>query len=227
MPAKQIENELTSSVTSSIKSKVDEAYALLEEKIITMELAPGQWLSENELAQSLKLGRTPIREALQKLAAQQLLEIMPRRGIRVSNIDVGAQLRLLEVRRVLEQLQAKLAAQRANEMQKQRFFEIANEMEKAAQQDDYLAFVRLDSEYNYLMSDACANEFIEPALSKMHGLSRRFWHRHFEKNHDLEAAARLHAQVARAIAKSDAELAEKAANEHMNYIYQLTKSTIY
>jgi len=222
MSLKQVENELT----SSVKSKVDEAYALLEEKIITMELAPGQWLSENELAQSLKLGRTPIREALQKLAAQQLLEIMPRRGIRVSNIDVGAQLRLLEVRRVLEQLQAKLAAQRASEMQKQRFFKIANEMEKAAQQDDYLAFVRLDSEYNYLMSDACANEFIEPALSKMHGLSRRFWHRHFEKNHDLAEAARLHAQVARAIAKGDTVIAEQAANEHMNYIFQLTKSTI-
>lgn len=216
----------TKKINKHLPSKVEEAYAQLEEKIITMELAPGQLLSENELAQTLDLGRTPVREALQKLAAQKLVEIMPRRGIRVSTIDIGAQVRLIEVRRVLEQLQAKLAAQRASDQQKLRFFEIADAMEQAAQQEDYLAFVRLDSEYNQLMSEACANEFIEPALANMHGLSRRFWHRHFQKNNDLDEAARLHAQVARAIAKGNSVFAEGAAKEHMNYIYQLTKATL-
>lgn len=218
-----LENKKTN---TAITSKVEEAYTVLEEKIITMALAPGLLLSEKELVQSLGLGRTPVREALQKLAAQKLIEIMPRRGIRVSAIDVGAQVRLIEVRRVLEQLQAKLAAQRANEAQRLRFFDIAEAMEKAAEQDDYLAFVRLDSEYNMLMSAACANEFIEPALALMHGLSRRFWHRHFESNHDLAEAVRLHAQVARAIAQAKGVEAENAAKEHMNYIHQLIKATL-
>ena len=213
-------------------SKVEEAYNLLEEKIITMQLMPGQLLSESELAKSLNLGRTPIREALQKLATQKLVEIMPRRGIRVSDIDVSAQIRLLEIRKVLEQLQAKLAAQRASESQKKRFNEIAEEMEGAAQDNDYLSFVRLDSEYNQLMSDACHNEFVEPALAQLHGLSRRFWHHHSlrdsneKRSDDLVEAARLHAHVARAIAKGNSIFAEAAAKEHMDYIYQLTKSTI-
>jgi DNA-binding GntR family transcriptional regulator len=219
------------SISSPQLSKVEQAYSLLEEKIITMQLMPGQLLSENELAHSLNLGRTPVREALQKLASQKLIQIMPRRGIRVSDIDISAQIRLLEVRRVLEQLQAKLAAQRANENQKQRFLDIADDMEYSANENDYLSFVRLDSEYNQLMAEACHNEFVEPALVQLHGLSRRFWHQHSlrgnsEKPHALLEAARLHAQVARAIAKGDSLFAESAAKEHMNYIYELTKSTI-
>ena len=207
-------------------SKVDEAYALIEEQIITMVLAPGQLLSENELAQKFNLGRTPVREALQRLAQQHLVEIMPRRGVRVSAIDVKTQIRLIEVRNVLEQLQAKLAAQRASEKHKKRFLELASAMEKSAQKNDYLTFVRLDSEYNVLMAEACDNPFIAPMLGQLHGLSRRFWHCHFQKKNDLHEAARLHAQVAKAIAEGNELKAEQAAKEHMAYIYTFTKATL-
>ena len=127
-------------------SKVEEVYSLIEEKIITMELAPGELISENELAKELGFGRTPVREALQQLARQYLVEVMPRRGIRVTEIDIKVQMRLIEVRSVLEQLQAKLAAKRATSEQRQRFVEIALEMEGTAQHEDYLNFVRLDNE---------------------------------------------------------------------------------
>ena len=207
-------------------SKVDEAYALIEEQIITMVLMPGQLLSENVLAKKFNLGRTPVREALQRLAQQHLVEIMPRRGVRVSAIDVKTQIRLIEVRNVLEQLQAKLAAQRANEQQKNRFLDLASAMEKSAQKNDYLGFVRLDSEYNVLMAEACDNPFVAPMLGQLHGLSRRFWHCHFQKKNDLHEAARLHAQVARAIAQGDELLAEKVSSEHMTYIYNFTRATL-
>lgn len=213
-------------MTEIAMSKVDEAYALLEEQIIMMELKPGQLLSESELTQSLGLGRTPIREALQKLATQKLIEIMPRRGMRVTDIDIAAQVRLLEVRRVLEQLQAKLAALRANDIQRTHFSGVADAMELSAKEGDYLSFLRLDNEFNHLMSSACHNEFVEPMLAQLHGLSRRFWHRHLENNHDLVEGARLHAQVARAIAKGNVIFAEGAAKEHMNYIAQLTRKAL-
>lgn len=216
----------TGVVTEKPLSKVDEAYVKLEEKIVTMDLPPGVLLSENELATQLGLGRTPVREALQRLARQHLVEIMPRRGIRVSEIDVREQLRLIEVRKVLEQLQANLAAKRASEAQRARFFEIADEMESAAEHNDYLSFVRLDSEYNTLMSSACDNMFAGDMLNQLHGLSRRFWHRHYQQSDDLPEAARLHAQVARAIARGNELFAEGAAMEHMNYIYSFTKATL-
>jgi len=207
-------------------SKVEEAYSLIEEKIITMELAPGELLSENELAKALGLGRTPVREALQRLARHYLVEVMPRRGIRVTEIDIKVQMRLIEVRSVLEQLQAKLAAKRATEEQRDRFLAIAEEMVKAAVQEDYLEFVRLDNEYNGLMSASCDNAFAGAMLNQLHGLSRRFWHRHYQLMNDLPEAARLHAQVARAISEGDEFHAENSAKEHMDYISTFTKATL-
>ncbi|HKX38598.1 MAG TPA: GntR family transcriptional regulator, partial [Burkholderiales bacterium] len=85
-------------------SLTDQAYTALEELIVTLQLAPGEAVSEQMLAERLKIGRTPIREALQRLARERLVTILPRRGVMVSAIDVAAQLRLLEVRRELERL---------------------------------------------------------------------------------------------------------------------------
>src|SRR5579862_5579940 len=82
----------------------DRAYRELEEMIVTLQLSPGTILSEQTLAVRLKIGRTPIREALQRLARDGLVVIMPRRGIMVSEINLRLQLRLLEVRRELERL---------------------------------------------------------------------------------------------------------------------------
>ena len=84
------------------QSLTDRAYAEIEEMIITLRLAPGSAISESELSAHLGIGRTPIREALQRLARERLVSIFPRRGIIVTEINVASQLRLLEVRRELE-----------------------------------------------------------------------------------------------------------------------------
>ena len=90
----------------------DRAYAELEELIVTLQLPPGTALSELVLAKRLDIGRTPIREALQRLSRDGLVNILARRGVLVSEIDLRAQLRLLEVRRELERLMARGAAER-------------------------------------------------------------------------------------------------------------------
>src|SRR3954465_1678799 len=102
----------------------DRAYRELEEMIVTLQLLPGTVLSEQALAVRLKIGRTPIREALQRLARDGLVLIMPRRGIMVSEINLRLQLRLLEVRRELERLMASLAAERATPDERREFAEV-------------------------------------------------------------------------------------------------------
>ena len=92
----------------------DKAYAQIEELIVTLQLPPGTVLSELVLADRLGIGRTPIREALQRLSRDGLVNILARRGVLVSEIDLRAQLRLLEVRRELERLMARSAAERAH-----------------------------------------------------------------------------------------------------------------
>ncbi|MGH8742619.1 MAG: GntR family transcriptional regulator, partial [Burkholderiales bacterium] len=110
---------------NSTETLTDRAYTGIEELIVTLQLAPGGAVSEQMLAERLGIGRTPIREALQRLARERLVVILPRRGVMVSAIDVKSQLRLLEVRREVERLVARGAARRASEAERARFAELA------------------------------------------------------------------------------------------------------
>ncbi len=204
----------------------DRAWRALEEEIVTLKIAPGSVVSEAGLAAKLGLGRTPVREALQRLASEGLVQILPRRGIIVSEIDVAAQLRLLEVRREIERLLARSSAQRSTAAQRSRFGTIADEMETAARREDDTAFMRLDHAFNLLLLDAAANEFATAAMKVMNGLARRFWYVHYRLVADMPLAARLHAGVARAIAKGDPAAAATASDRLIDYIQDFSRKSI-
>jgi len=210
----------------SAQSLTDRAYAELEEMIVTLKLAPGAAVSEAELSHRLGIGRTPIREALQRLARERLVAILPRRGIIVSEINVGRQLRLHEVRRELERLIARTAARRATGEQRSRFRELARLFEKSARINDDIAFMRTDREFNLLCSNAAHNEFAAGAMSLMHGLSRRFWYIHYKTAADMPLTAQLHADIARAIADRDEERAASASDKLLDVIEKFTRDTV-
>src|SRR5258705_1521910 len=177
----------------------DRAYRVLEELIVLLRLLPGPVLSKQALAVRLKSGRTLIREALQRLARDGLVVIMPRRGIMVSEINLRLQLRLLEVRRELERLMASLAAERATPEERREFAEVAEAMLTAAAKADDIAFMRLDQRFNILIATAARNEFARRSMGLINALSRRFWDQHYQQVADLPLAAKLHAAVAEAV----------------------------
>lgn len=204
----------------------ERAYRELEERIVTLKIPPGTVVSEATLSKRTGYGRTPIREAIQRLARERLVVIMPRRGIVVSEINVQTQLRLLEVRRELERLLARCAARRARPEERHRFAAISDEMEAAGRENDDTTFMRLDREFNLLVLQSARNEFATAAMTLMHGLSRRFWYIHYKLVADLPMAARLHADIARAIAVGDHERAMAASDALLNYIEAFTRATL-
>lgn len=204
----------------------DKAYRKLEELITTLQLPPGTVLSELSLSQQLQIGRTPIREALQRLARDGLVVVMPRRGILVSEINLHSQLRLLEVRRVLERLMAGLAAERSTEAERHVFAEIADGMRNAAKNADDIEFMRLDRKLNQLVSEAARNDFAARSMGLMHALSRRFWYQHYRQVADLPLAAKLHARLANAIARQERHEAEAASDALVNYIEDFARKTL-
>lgn len=208
------------------QSLADLAYADIEEMIVFLRLAPGSSISEADLSAHLGIGRTPIREALQRLARDRLVAILPRRGIIVSPIDVAAQLRLLEVRRVLERLIASSAARKATEVERARFRELAAAFAKAAKAGDDVAFMRIDRDFNLLCSAASHNEFAANAMSLMHALSRRFWYVYFKQSADIPQTAKLHADIARAIAAGEADRAGDASDLLLDAIGSFTRATV-
>ncbi len=207
-------------------SLTERAYARLEELIVTLRLAPGSSVSEAELSRKLGIGRTPIREALQRLARERLVMILPRRGIVVSEINALTQLRLIETRRELERLLSRRAAKRATDAERARFRQIAQGMAEAARTEDDLTFLRLDQAFNTLVIEAARNEFAAGAMALMHGLSRRYWYHHYKQVADLPLSARLHGAVARAIAEGDEAKAADASDKLMDYIESFTRATV-
>lgn len=210
----------------AIASLSERAYRRLEELIVTLQLAPGTVVSEAALSKRLGIGRTPIREALQRLARERLVVVLPRRGIMVAEVNVRTQLRLLEARRELERLIARRAARRATDAERRRFREIAESMEDAARRNDDIAFLRLDHAFNGLTLQAARNEFAAGAMTLMQGLSRRFWFIHHKEVADLPQTARLHAEIARAIARGSEPDAGQASDKLIDYIEQCARATV-
>ena len=193
---------------------------------MTLELLPGEALSEGRLVAALGIGRTPVREALQRLAREGLIVVLPRRGILVSEIDVEAQLELIKVRRELERLMARLAAQRASDEEREAFADIASGMREAAAVEDDVTFMRRDRELNQLVAVACRNAFARSAMDLTYGLSRRFWYVHYKQVLDLPLCARLHAELAEAIRAGKQRAAAAASDRLIDYIEEFTRAAL-
>lgn len=210
----------------AVTTLTDRAYREIEEAIVTLRLKPGDILSEQMLASATGIGRTPIREALQRLAIEGLVTILPRKGILVSEINPRSQLLVFEVRRELERMLCRVGAERASKEQRAQAAQIARGIDKAAKTNDDISFMRLDRELNQLIVEAGHNDYAARAMKLTQGLSRRFWYVHYRVAADLPQCARLHAIQARAIAAGDAKAAAEACDKLMDYLESFARATV-
>ncbi|MGF1760778.1 GntR family transcriptional regulator [Photobacterium sagamiensis] len=205
-------------MTMGSVNKTDVAYNQLERMIIFRELEPGSMVSEKQLAESLDLGRTPVREALQRLSYERMAEIHPRRGIQIPAISVESQLKILEVRRDIEALCVSYAASRATVQEKQQMLELASSLEECAKNKDDLTYAALLKQIHNLLVKAANNEYLQLAMAPLQGLSRRFWFAYKNDTSDLTEASSLHAAVLRAVSHTDAEEAVAASHRLNDYL---------
>jgi len=226
MTSAAIKKRKAHATTVRPETLTDQAYNRLEEMIVTLRLAPGAVLSEQALSTELGIGRTPIREALQRLAIEGLVLVLPRKAIIVTDTDPRKQLLVLEVRRELERLLARCGAERASPDERQQFQAIADGMDAAAHSNDDIAFMRLDREMNGLLAEASHNEYATRSMRFLNGHSRRFWYLHYKEAADLPKCARLHADEARAIAKGSAARAMAASDKLIDYVETFTRATV-
>jgi DNA-binding GntR family transcriptional regulator len=189
----------------------DRAYEALEHRIVTLQLAPGTIVTEKELIQEVGLGRTPLREAVLRLAQEQLVTVLPRKGIYISEINLTDQLAALEVRWELDRLMARRAARLARPQERIQFAELAQTMHRLTEPDLDI-FMQLDRLFDLLVEKACHNRFAVRAARPLHTLSRRFWYAYHHEG-DLEEAIQLHAHLMEQIAEGKVEAADAAAGE--------------
>ncbi|MCC6007782.1 MAG: GntR family transcriptional regulator [Rhodobacteraceae bacterium] len=202
------------------------AYARLEEMLTTLALRPGSLIREAELCARVGIGRTPVREALKLLERDGLLEIQPRRGIWVTEMNPRGELLALEVRRPLERLVAGRAARRRQHEEIAALSVIASGMRAVGEEVDGTEFMRLDAEFNRAVCDAARNPHATEALALLQTRSRRFWYARVKTGLDLVRAAHHHAEVAEAIVAGDEAGADTAASRLMDYVEEFVRGSL-
>jgi DNA-binding GntR family transcriptional regulator len=199
-------------------SLAGQAYRILEEQLVTLKLAPGDLIGEKDLVELAGIGRTPVREAIQKLSSRGLLQVLPRKGLMVTPLRRSDLTQIVEARRVLERLMVVKAAERATPDQRQALTMLASHMEAAF--DDLENFFRLDQRLDELLEAACCNRFLVDALTAMHSQCRRLWYLH-RRRLDLPRSAQLHGGLARAVAGGDGAGAIRALDEIIAIVEEL------
>lgn len=213
------------SAIDKTKSMSETAYERIEEMIVTLEIIPGSIFSETDLSKELNIGRTPVREALQKLTAHGLVATLPRRGMMVTEINIAHHLDLLETRRALERLISSNAARRATLVQREQLKEHAIAIQSSAHAGDLNAFMHADQDFDHLVETASGNQFAINAIAPFHAHCRRFWY-YYQINGDLKRAADLHADLMRAIAESDEHKAVQATDALIDYLVEFTHGVL-
>ena len=204
----------------------ERAYDVIEEMIATLKLPPGAVFSEADLSERIKIGRTPMREALLRLAREHLIVMIPRRGVRVTDIKITDQLAVLEARRVLDRVIAEKAAERATPEQRERLHELAEEIVDAAKGKKLEEFMRLDGEFDRLLEKASKNPYAVQAVAPLHALCRRFWFANRHKEEDKDEVARHHAVLMIAVADADPRAAAKASDRLLDHVESFTRSAM-
>jgi DNA-binding GntR family transcriptional regulator len=193
----------------------DKAYQLIRHKIITLELPPLSAIDEQALMGDLQLGRTPIREALQRLAAEDLVFFAPRRGIFVTEISITDLQKIFEARLVLEAFCARLAAQRATAEQLAQIAEVIDDLDRLDGENDKSLMV-VDERFHELLYQAADNKFVADTLRRLHALSFRLWHLVLDRLGNVRGAMEQHIDIAEALGARDGEKAAELIQQHIS-----------
>ena len=207
-------------------SDAEATFQKLEEMIVLTELKPGVMYSEKELAQIVGFGRMPVREALQRLEVEGLVTIKQRKGIQITEVDADVQLRLLEIRRPLQNFAAEYAAIRATDENRLVIRKFGKELMEASKAEPASRLEALSAvrKAHDLVVDACHNEFAQKTMRIVQGLSRRFWIFHMKKE-DFNTAAELHAKLLLDVANGHTASAIAASNALIDYLEYFAKKT--
>ncbi len=207
------------------ESLADQAYDMVERMIVTLDLAPGTVFSEIKLSEQIGIGRTPLREALQRLAGDRLVVALPRRGMMVTEINVMEYLALLDTRRELDRLIAVRACRRGKADQRETLRDYARQIGEAADHQDVDTFMRLDRACDEILEAAARNAFAVQAVAPLHAHCRRFWSM-YKENGDLAQSAALHSSMLKAVADGNEEKAAEASDALIDYLERFTREAL-
>ena len=192
-----------------------QAYHELKQRIVSLALAPGSTIREAGLQRQLGLGRTPMRDALQRLAHDGLLRIYPRRAIVVPKLGLPEVRELFEVRLALEPAAAALAAGRLTGPDSDRLRSLAAELREKREKPNAAGFLSADQEFHRAVARFSRNALLCEYIDHLQTLNLWLWNMYFDSHLVRRADLFAHEPIVEALLKGDAQAAEAAMREHI------------
>ncbi len=196
----------------------ERAYLELRDRIVTLRLAPGTVLREDALMADLGIGRTPLREAVKRLALENLVAVQPRRGTFVTEVDAADIMHITEVRAELEGYAAELAARRMDKAARAEARALLEELERPGsrlEDEDQDALIRVDQRIHRLTWEASRNPFLLETLERYFSLSLRIWYLVLDRVPGLGHAVHDQVDLLEALLERDGPRARGVAREHV------------
>ena len=193
----------------------ERAYREIRRMIVRLELAPGAVIRDDQLQEALGLGRTPIREALQRLVRDQFVTVLPRRGMLVSTVDVGDLTLLYETRAMLEPYAMRLACARGTDTDWDEM-EAVLDAGTTASADEPDEILDVDRRCRELVWRAAGNRFLTDTLDMLYTQSDRLWHLYLGDVADVRRTIDEHRAILEALRARDADRAADLIAEHMH-----------
>jgi DNA-binding GntR family transcriptional regulator len=193
----------------------ERAYLDLRERIVTLRLPPGTVLREDELMAELGIGRTPLREAVKRLALEGFVAVQPRRGTYVTAVDAAEIVHITEVRAELEGYAAELAARRMGGAARLAAAALLEEVERLGREDDHEALMRLDRRIHAFTWEAAGNPYLVDTLERYFSLSLRIWYVVLDRVPGLGHAVHDQIELLCALADRDAPRARNHMRDHV------------
>ena len=193
----------------------DRAYTELRDRIVSLRISPGAPIDEDRLGAELKMGRTPVREAIKRLALENLVTVFPRRGTFASEINITDLAHVSDVRAQLEGHAAYRAAQRITPAQRAELTELLEELGHSRGSDDVEKLMALDARVHRFIYGCAGNPYLEETLTRYFNLSLRIWHLVLDRLPHLFARVHEHDDLLRAIEAGKPDRARAILSEHI------------
>lgn len=197
------------------QSLKEKAYRAIKHRIITCVFKPGQELSESAVASALKIGRTPVHQAFDRLHVEELVDVRPRKGIVVRPINLDEVIDIIETRLLNETFAVRLAAERASASEIVAIRDTILHAEEVASQGNIEQMMLLDREFHRLIARATHNLVLADILLRLHERSLRLWFMSLGAADRQTSVHGEHLRIFQAISHRDAASAEAAMRDHI------------
>ncbi|KUM87872.1 GntR family transcriptional regulator [Streptomyces pseudovenezuelae] len=208
-------------------SLAERAYRAIRDRLVMLEIRPGAPINEEQLGQSLGVGRTPVREALKRLQYERLITTYPRRGTFATEVNITDLAHISEVRLELEPLAAAQAARRATATDRANLAALRRELDSAgAPGRDSAGLMHLDLQVHRAIYTATHNPYLEDTLVRHDNLATRIWCLFVDRLSDMAGHVEEHGPLIEAIVSGDADTAARLARSHVEGFEQAIREAI-